>query len=133
MDAEDIDRFCLGMNNFGEAHGAQTPMRHTNLAITLFAIGVAGFALSIPGTTQAHTGSIYCGSASNGLGVNAVTTQSKQNACPASIEVANAYIQLNYKMEPVLIDKSSDRRIVRLRPQYYRTVNHLNGQHIANA
>ncbi|WP_145309033.1 MULTISPECIES: hypothetical protein [unclassified Pseudomonas] len=87
-------------------------MRHTDFVFSLFAIG---FALSVPGTTQAHTGSLYCGSASNGLGVNALTTQSKQRACPAAIEVANAYIQLNYKLEPVLIMNKGERWICRQR------------------
>ncbi|MHC8345000.1 hypothetical protein [Pseudomonas sp. RT6P73] len=90
-------------------------MRPSDFVFSLFAMGIAGFALSMPGTTQAHTGSIYCGSASNGLGVNAVTTQPKLSACPAAIEVANAYIQLNYKLEPVLITIKGERWTCRQR------------------
>ncbi|MBU4629258.1 hypothetical protein HRJ41_17415 [Pseudomonas sp. BF61] len=90
-------------------------MRPSNFVFSLFAIGIPGFALCMPWTTQAHTESIYCGSASNGLGVNAVTTQPKQNACPEAIEVANAYIQLNYKREPVVITIKGKRWICRER------------------
>lgn len=78
-------------------------IRKSGIFFFVFAIVVAGFALSIPVAANAQPSVIRCGSASNGLDVVATTVHPAKRACAAAVEVANTYVQAAGKRQPTEI------------------------------